>query len=560
MAKLNVEVIDMVGGEVTKIKHEGETYLKTTSNVSEGDIVCNTDEIPDQEVHEYYEVEDVSLRVYVIDDAGDLFGHPVKAQGDAFEVFRKVKDNYKAGDKARLTIEGGKGFLQEFDDGDIVVVSSGSKLSSGRYEVTKGLNIGFAFPEQLEPVEDYEKEDAAFFEGDKVISLYTGKHYTLDCRAPETDGRHGKGWHVEEEPGLYWIGEKQFRHAEVEKETINKGDKVELLSGGNNYPLFGFDDGDICRVEGFRNDHDAYEPRSCAKIVKDSGVTGYALPSQLKKVAEVGFTRLEGVYVKFHRDHLGITGGHLYKVTHEGRNTVDFFDDDADKRTKDRSDGGFVIKKFPVSPEEDGRKMSPSGVNPGDKVRITDPLTLLDGYKSGDVLVVKSVDSDGDITVKGICETIVADEYTKIIPHVAIEVGAKVLLAIPKGGRPKYAWGGVRNGEEGEVVSVHDDGDVYVNFPGQSRWRTLPNELDLIEAPESGSKEDEDEEGDYQAGDVVAYKDNPWFENAGFGVVTKVNIAGVQVKAIETGFGERRLFLDKDKVKLVCRKENREDI
>lgn len=77
------------------------------------------------------------------------------------------------------------------------------------------------------------------------------------------------------------------------------------------------------------------------------------------------------------------------------------------------------------------------------------------------------------------------------------KVGDYVKLSIECGKRPKYGWGGVKNGDIGKVVEVEYDGTVRVDFPNQEDWHADPSELVLVTDEEVAQAKAEFKVGDY---------------------------------------------------------------
>lgn len=69
-----------------------------------------------------------------------------------------------------------------------------------------------------------------------------------------------------------------------------KGDKVRLVSGGGDYPLYGFKDGEIYEVYSPRHEHDH---GTKVQIVRADGKCGFANPDQLVKLTEVELAEIE---------------------------------------------------------------------------------------------------------------------------------------------------------------------------------------------------------------------------------------------------------------------------
>lgn len=64
-----------------------------------------------------------------------------------------------------------------------------------------------------------------------------------------------------------------------------------------------------------------------------------------------------------------------------------------------------------------------------------------------------------------------------------IKEGDRVKLQVK--GEPRHGWGDVSNGEIGTVDYITDEKEVVVNFPSDSHWYALPNELINLSAEPS---------------------------------------------------------------------------
>lgn len=67
-------------------------------------------------------------------------------------------------------------------------------------------------------------------------------------------------------------------------------------------------------------------------------------------------------------------------------------------------------------------------------------------------------------------------------------VGDRVKLDVVEGNRPRYGWGGVKNGEIGTVSGI-DGSIIRVDFPRHRSWSAAPSELVILEKAEEADVE-----------------------------------------------------------------------
>jgi len=259
LAKLEgVNVIDMRDGEITKIVYKGETYKKVDierSEVEIGDIVRNTITRRDAAKGNYYEVVGDSFFVTtVLDDVND--GHTEIIHHG--EIFRKVSaptitdrvDELDTRVSALEAVESAKEYDKPAQVGDTILITD-AYHTLGRYKNGDKLTV--------------KKVDE---ENDVVAT---------------------------EESGHYYIDNSEFKiigRKEAEKQPFEVGDKVRLISGGNKYPLRGFNIGGVYEVADLNYNHDDIDGKAVA-IKREDGHIGYAHPSQIEKVSEADLVFIE---------------------------------------------------------------------------------------------------------------------------------------------------------------------------------------------------------------------------------------------------------------------------
>lgn len=135
----------------------------------------------------------------------------------------------------------------------------------------------------------------------------------------------------------------------------------------------------------------------------------------------------------------------------------------------------------------------------GERILITKKSPLEDRYDNGDIFEVKEERSDGSVRVEiegGRVVLVLRYEYEVIIEEEngdklkmydargnEIKEGDRVKLQVKD--KPRHGWGDVSNGEIGTVDYITDEKEVIVNFPSNSHWYALPNELINLSAEPS---------------------------------------------------------------------------
>ncbi len=376
----NVKTIDMVNGEVTKIEYLGDKYTKVddrTANV--GDIMLSLIETMDITKGAYYEVVDTGYREVhkytFFDDAEDeahFFG------GQAV-VFRKEEtdtsgfteidvEDAMVGDFVKFTgvvpdyITKGKLYkIEEIDglgdpqvrddDGDMfdtdmedfVVLRKDVKgiltYNGKQYE-----NIG---------AEEAKPGDLVVFHNSHSFNTTGGKPYEVkeddQFVADNWTTLYTEGWGGKEKRDVYRLIET--KQAGLSFDDFKAGDKVKLLSGGGDYPLIGFGDGNTYEVKDTNYSHGSGIRKIAIEKQSGMGRRGYADPSQLEKVTEEPIK--VGDYAMVTVEYLEHKVGDILKITDtEDTGSFDFRVDRIGYDTY-----GFIrtenIKKIS---EEEGKK------------------------------------------------------------------------------------------------------------------------------------------------------------------------------------------------------------
>lgn len=123
MAKVNVNITEMQEGTVNEVEYNGNTFIRSDEQAEVGDITLNKTDFPcTQTEGEFYVVAKVDRYARVFDDNDDLEGWAHRAQGDKFDVFKKVK-------------RGEVGDFLVFDDTDGVALTVGNRYEIKRLDI-----------------------------------------------------------------------------------------------------------------------------------------------------------------------------------------------------------------------------------------------------------------------------------------------------------------------------------------------------------------------------------------------------------------------------------------
>ncbi|UOY86848.1 hypothetical protein [Bacillus glycinifermentans] len=349
MAKLEgVKTLDMVNGEITKVSYDGAEYERVEGPAQTGDLVLPiTDGFRDATKGSFYKAIDVDRDgdAVILDDVGDRDGsfrhnydlfrkvsasHPSledrvstnekdieflkfdvsTLKGEAEPKYIRIdKSEAKAGDFVKFDeapnryLTAGKYYeICRVDDyGDPhIVANDGDRFDTyyaGVFEVYRKVSAAEPKPERLK-VGDYAKvvradqiTMAGFSAGDiveivtsaygeddedfRVMSL-TGGNYGYSRKTPEYIVRA-----TDEE-----VAEAKDAAARAQ---FKKGAKVQLKSGGGEYPLLGFENGKVYSVtynNARRTDGKSIE-------ITHAGMHGYATPDQLELLTEEDVAEIE---------------------------------------------------------------------------------------------------------------------------------------------------------------------------------------------------------------------------------------------------------------------------
>ncbi|OQV53354.1 hypothetical protein [Bacillus velezensis] len=340
MAKLNgVKTLDMVNGEITKVAYGGAEYVKTEGLPKMGDLVRAEEGRYDITYGAFYRItEDADHEDDVDDgrvrDAEDyvLFrkvaasANPsveervAKAEGEIESLKSDVaalkgEPEYKRIDRSEARAGDFVKFddppsyltdkeyyeIKEFAQGDPVIIDDdGDEYDtySDEFEVYRKVSAASVEaepkPERLK-VGDYAKvvNDSRDHEVEiGTIVLVT----IIDDAAPsiKCDDLSGNriGWFFERE--LVRATDEEVAEAkdEAARAKFKRGDKVRLLSGGGDYPLGGFTDGNIYEVS-----DNAYNHQRGTLIRIEGGNcfrgSGFATPDQLEILSEEEAAEIE---------------------------------------------------------------------------------------------------------------------------------------------------------------------------------------------------------------------------------------------------------------------------
>jgi hypothetical protein len=180
MAKLDVKVIDMLGGEVTKVAYEGAEYAKVSDNAQAGDIALITEDCyVGVEKGAFYELGHGHGVISIVDEDGDFRWGPL-SDGKDWDLFRKtsaktsptleervdtlekrvdaIKPELKVGDYARVI---GETHCRDIGEGALVEIKEDLD-DDGEYEIypLDGSDYDYAKPASLEKLSDEEVAQA----------------------------------------------------------------------------------------------------------------------------------------------------------------------------------------------------------------------------------------------------------------------------------------------------------------------------------------------------------------------------------------------------------------
>ncbi|AUM66409.1 hypothetical protein C0R09_18825 [Brevibacillus laterosporus] len=186
----------------------------------------------------------------------------------------------KAGDPHFIDDVNEKWFLQSGDYAVLEPASIDEELAAAQARVAELEAMKKKKANRLK-VGEYAKvvkADMAYASVGQIVKVVCDDESRTPYRAEDLDERI-TGWFRED--GLVRATDEEVAEA-LRKQALDQfepGDKVRLISGGRELPLFGFDDGGIYTV-GLREDDDR------VTIKRQDGKKGYAKPDQLEKVTD----------------------------------------------------------------------------------------------------------------------------------------------------------------------------------------------------------------------------------------------------------------------------------
>jgi transcription antitermination factor NusG len=305
----------MVNGEITKVEYGGELYVKVDGKSRAGDLGLRIkDNMSFAKVGEFYPITEGNR---FLDDEGD---EPYLAVSK-FAFFRKEVEPAEEGvlfngiEYKRVHREAKVGDVVVFTENTSICFTNGEMYGPVTIHETD-LNLRVrgdddifycvyfdVFHRTIDNVKVYEPvaKEQPLKVGDYVIftsDLYEhekGKIAVIrqiDSRPNELS--HGLNDLNGERSG--WANPTVFRKAtdeevaaakaEAEFAKFKEGDKVRLVSGGGNVPLYGFTNGEIYEVTNAN-----YKHYGEGKIQLDN--SGYALPHQIEKLSAEEVEKIE---------------------------------------------------------------------------------------------------------------------------------------------------------------------------------------------------------------------------------------------------------------------------
>ncbi|AMQ66718.1 hypothetical protein FDG96_gp59 [Bacillus phage Mgbh1] len=343
MAELNVKVIDMKDGEVTKISYEGAEYERVDGEEKKGDIALVLEAWGSQDIGEYYRVNREDNRTYH-ETGSEGFVYIEGKYTDAncyrerVQLFRKVEEPLKVGDVVRVLVSD-NGFASK---GDIAVITLDDGLKHPyRLESLEGEYLGLQDADSLEKLSDEEVAEAK---------------RKLDPRS-----------------------------------KFEKGDKVRLISGGGKSPLLGFHEGKTYEVV---DPYCVFHNGERILITCNRGGMGYALPEQLEKVTMPEFKVGDYAKVVGETRYGDIETGEIVKIS----GITDHIEQGCRIELLDGRDCDFVNPEDIEKVSEEVVKWAEIGRDPGeykegDIVRVID--TGSSDLTKGEVDEIVRVDQDG---------------------------------------------------------------------------------------------------------------------------------------------------------------------
>ncbi|WKT37439.1 hypothetical protein [Bacillus amyloliquefaciens] len=350
MAKLEgVKTLDMVNGEITKVAYDGAEYVKTDTAVQEGDLFLLTEghSIISGESGEFYLTEKYRNGAIVIPTR--YFGNATATQSDGDGIaFRKVSACTDPSLEERVSSAEGEieslksdvaalkgeteyeridadeakvGDFVKFDDppdyltdeeyyeidrfdssGDPWITDDDGDecdASNRDFEVYRKVSAASVEAERLK-VGDYARvvdlgENGIRFGGSVGDVVKVADVRKNQIRTEELDGGDYNGNPWAEPRQLVRATDEEVAEAKdaaAARAKFKEGAKVRLKSGGGDYPLGGFTDGNIYEVS-----DNAYNHRRGTLIRIESGDcfrgSGFAAPDQLEILTEEKAAEIE---------------------------------------------------------------------------------------------------------------------------------------------------------------------------------------------------------------------------------------------------------------------------
>lgn len=352
MAKLDgVKTLDMVNGEITKVAYGGVEYERVEGRAKEfgnvGDLVLNDRIHCDLTVGAFYEIvidEDYGWET-VRDDVGD--GHSSALYDSGSVLFRKVSAVTDPSLEERVssaegeieslksdmaTLKGEAGYVRidksEAQEGDYIKFDEAPRryLTAGKYyeidyvdshgdpQITDDDGDEFdTYSLDHCEFEVYRKVSAASVEAERlmvgdyarvvenlrvhcaeigeIVLVKIDDESVVPYKCEKLNGERG-GWFYESE--LVRATDEEVAEAKdaAARAKFKEGAKVRLKSGGGDYPLGGFTDGNIYEVS-----DNAYNHRRGTLIRIEGGDcfrgSGFAAPDQLEILTEEKAAEIE---------------------------------------------------------------------------------------------------------------------------------------------------------------------------------------------------------------------------------------------------------------------------
>ncbi|MFV4878909.1 hypothetical protein [Bacillus velezensis] len=344
MAKLDgVKTLDMVNGKITKVAYGGAAYERVEGKAEVGDIVLiTTIGWTDAREGEFYKAVDVDSDgdAKIKDDRGTIDSH-FRCN---YDLFRKVAAINPSVEERVAKVEGEieslksdvdalKGEAEykriaksEAQDGDYIKFDEAPKryLTSGKYyeidyvdsqgdpwitdddgdefdtqvlcddefEVYRKVTAASVEAERLK-VGDYAKVvgQAIVTEKGEIVKVIQDTGAIIPFKVETMDGKYTE-WRSE--ASLVRATDEEVAEAkdEAARAKFERGAKVRLLSGGEDYPLGGFTDGNIYEVSDNAYNH------SRGTLIRIEGGScfrgaGFATPDQLEILSEEEAAEIE---------------------------------------------------------------------------------------------------------------------------------------------------------------------------------------------------------------------------------------------------------------------------